>query len=145
MLLIVIVLLIAGWLHWPWWTPFGVFVLLAGLRIWKLNAIGAWPLNRRPRDLSVVGFCDQLHHDTRDLSPGVLGRSWCGPYDGPFGGCLMKRRPDQGAEPPPSSERPAGEWVVRNMLTEAEIDALRRRAKETRAGARGVYPNLRSR
>ena len=42
MLLIVILLVIAGWLHWPWWIPFGVFVLSAGLRIWNLNEIGAW-------------------------------------------------------------------------------------------------------
>lgn len=34
---------------------------------------------------------------------------------------------------------------VRDMLTEAESDALSRKAKETLAWARGVYPNLRSR
>ena len=45
MLLIVTLLMIAGWLRWPWWTPFGVFVLSAGLRIWNLNAIGAGQSN----------------------------------------------------------------------------------------------------
>ena len=39
MLPIVILLVVAGWPRWPWWTPFGVFVLSAGLLVWKLNTV----------------------------------------------------------------------------------------------------------
>lgn len=51
MLLIVVVLVVAGWLRWPWWTPFAVFVLSAGLRIWNLHAIGVWQSHEDPRTL----------------------------------------------------------------------------------------------
>jgi hypothetical protein len=51
MLLIVILLVIAGWLRWPWWTPVGVFVLSAGLRIWNLHAIGVWQSHEDPHTL----------------------------------------------------------------------------------------------
>ena len=51
-----ILLVIAGWLHWSWWTPFGVFVLSAGLRIWKLNSIGAWHSNEDLATFPWLGF-----------------------------------------------------------------------------------------
>jgi hypothetical protein len=54
MLLIVILLLIAGWLRWPWWTPFGVLVLSAGLRIWSLSEIGAWQSNADLRTMRLA-------------------------------------------------------------------------------------------
>src|SRR6266540_606090 len=41
------------------------------------------------------------------------------------------------------SKRPAGHFVVRDMLTPEEIANLRRKAKEASAFARKVYPHMR--